>query len=119
MSDDVIKLHNKEDAEPCPFCGSDEHLAYTHIKPKSHHVSCYECMVEGPFAETIEEAVRLWNIRKPITKEKGDLIDCRMRVDDKWYGYGFKIEDNIGKIAEVMRHGIIMTYNEKKEDEGE
>lgn len=50
--------------KPCPFCGST-HWSDWHAGDKIHPwtTDCMECGASGPWADTEEEAKRLWNRR--------------------------------------------------------
>ena len=52
------------DILPCPFCGSVD----LNVKQGlSDYVRCEQCHAEGPVASYKEDAVTLWNGRKPVT----------------------------------------------------
>lgn len=49
----------------CPFCGSSEEPPFVNDAKREGRVcvTCPECAADGPLAETVEAAVRLWNRR--------------------------------------------------------
>jgi Lar family restriction alleviation protein len=58
----------KEKLKPCPFCGYRNSL-FMGGKPNAAtygelpHITCLVCCVEGPVAESVDEAIALWNKR--------------------------------------------------------
>jgi len=54
------------DIEFCPFCGVCDATVECHsgCVTTDHTVVCNNCEAEGPYAETEEEAIRLWNTRE-------------------------------------------------------
>lgn len=58
---------------PCPFCGGEAELNRTIVKGRSmYSVSCkhkWDCTIGTTFLqETKEEAIELWNTRKPMER---------------------------------------------------
>lgn len=57
--------------KPCPFCGCEK----VRVFPigKNFTVSCgnWDCVTDGPIKETIEEAIKAWNTRVPLTEARG------------------------------------------------
>lgn len=46
---------------PCPFCEYDD-VYISEIEPGRLAVDCPNCESIGPFADTVEDAARLWNV---------------------------------------------------------
>ena len=61
-------------AEPllrCPFCGGDAVTAEmynTKLKKLFPIVKCLDCECRTPMTETFEEAIAVWNTRKPMER---------------------------------------------------
>lgn len=53
MSDLIIK--------PCPFCGHAD-VEICEVEPGRIAIDCPECETIGPFADTVEAAIDMWNI---------------------------------------------------------
>lgn len=51
--------------KPCPFCQSDDVDAEFARGHKYVSSGCMNCGASGPDAETVDEAVKLWNTRSP------------------------------------------------------
>lgn len=55
--------------KPCPFCGTKADTLQLSIDVDSHGccIICYEagddCYAQGPFADTVSEAIEFWNKR--------------------------------------------------------
>lgn len=47
--------------KPCPFC-SHVDVEICEVEPGRIAIDCPECECIGPFADTVEEAVDLWNV---------------------------------------------------------
>lgn len=45
---------------PCPFCNHAD-VEYSEVEPGTYAVDCPECQCIGPFADSTEEAAKLWN----------------------------------------------------------
>ena len=50
--------------EACPHCGRVESLLVIETTSDIFHVACKSCGCRGPSGNDIEEAQKLWNIRK-------------------------------------------------------
>jgi len=52
-------------ANPCPFCGiKNDFSEIFNIKGSDEfHVICTNCSSAGPYGETEQEAIKLWNKR--------------------------------------------------------
>jgi Lar family restriction alleviation protein len=53
MSDLIIK--------PCPFCGHED-VEICEVEPGTIAIDCPECQAIGPFGDTVEAAIDMWNI---------------------------------------------------------
>ncbi len=60
---------------PCPFCGSDAHIATLHkLHATKYQVYCTCCSVRTPSSLQVEEVYQTWNARfKPVVKEEKPL----------------------------------------------
>lgn len=61
------------DMEACPFCGGRNQQ----IKPlweRYFFVACNNCRAAGPAGKTQEDAVLLWNERRPPMLTQGELF---------------------------------------------
>jgi len=45
--------------KPCPFCRSKTIIAF------DHHLICLQCGAKGPHANSMREALILWDMRVP------------------------------------------------------
>lgn len=56
-----------DELKPCPFCGSEEPVVHAVTVPMfggfKHWVTCDGCKAETAAADTMEEAVEIWNRR--------------------------------------------------------
>lgn len=53
---------------PNPWCERIEGVeASRHLVTERWHVCCDDCMIEGPWAKTYDEAVAAWNTRAVLT----------------------------------------------------
>lgn len=69
---------------PCPFCGEDEALSLHSCG--GHRVSCQICFMDGPTADTPEDALEAWNTRLEIAEVEREaciaiLEDLRPKND--------------------------------------
>ena len=55
----------------CPFCNS---FSIERIIGKYNYCHCANCGADGPVADTVEEAVRLWDAR-PREEELKNLLE--------------------------------------------
>lgn len=55
------------DAEPCPFCGSDDLGYYEYVYAQNFTVTCKACGGQGPRRSSQEEARTLWNGRTGLS----------------------------------------------------
>ena len=54
----------EEDLQPCPFCRETLGLEFEELSPDVDiYVFCTECGAKGPFGDTHEDAMLLWNRR--------------------------------------------------------
>lgn len=68
LETDRYIVYDKEEADPCPFCGKDDlYIDDLENETRKWRVICRRCGARGPAAkENRKEAVYLWNDRKQI-----------------------------------------------------
>ena len=64
-------VYDKEQADPCPFCGKDnlyieDYREGTNSWKLAYGVVCRGCGTKGPKADGKSEAVDIWNKRSPV-----------------------------------------------------
>lgn len=55
--------------KPCPFCGS------LNLNAGDHFIICFTCHSAGPFANSKEEAVLLWNHAPRVGDNNCDYLN--------------------------------------------
>lgn len=86
----------------CPFCGGTKPYIDENIKC----IACFDCEAIGPTAETVEEAIALWNAAprpEPVTtgSESTPLNDLCMAAVDKW-GAPLQVQKAVEELAELQ-----------------
>jgi predicted RNA-binding Zn-ribbon protein involved in translation (DUF1610 family) len=66
MTKRVIILEDIPDL--CPVCGSMRLIKIADVWGKEYHIKCKRCGLNGPKAEKLQEAIRLWNKQKKTQK---------------------------------------------------
>lgn len=64
-------MKNETKLLPCPFCGGEAVTAEmynTKLKKLFPIVKCLDCECRTPMTETFEEAIAVWNTRKPMER---------------------------------------------------
>lgn len=51
---------------PCPFCGGEAKVIENNCYTDIHSVMCKNCFSESDRYHTQDEAIKQWNIRKPM-----------------------------------------------------
>lgn len=72
---------------PNPWCERIEGVeASRHLVTERWHVCCDDCMIEGPWAKTYDEAVAAWNTRAtptpPIEGRDADVEQLKQALED-------------------------------------
>jgi len=50
-----------EQLKPCPACGPDTRRERRHLGVSSVQMQCMHCLMRGPAAKSLPEAVEKWN----------------------------------------------------------
>ena len=94
---------------PCPFCGSDRlYIAErNYFGRKFATVNCIECHISqtGDGFETREEAIELWNTRKPMER----IVEQLEEVSFERYGnegMGGELVVNFDDVVEIVKGGV-------------
>lgn len=71
--------------KPCPFCGGESGLGV--VRGVGFYALCAECITQGPYCWTEEEAANAWNarsvdaenarLREELEQERRNYFDCR------------------------------------------
>ena len=95
-------MKNETKLLSCPFCGGEAVTAEmynTKLKKLFPIVKCLDCECRTPMTETFEEAIAVWNTRKPMERILEKLNE-RIEHHVKLVNY----EMNMGTIVDVERH---------------
>ena len=85
----------------CPFCGGTKPYIDENIKC----IACFDCEAIGPTAETVEEAIALWNAAprpEPVTtgSESTPLNDLCTAAVNKW-GAAAQVQKAVEELSEL------------------
>ena len=84
---------------PCPFCNHED-VEIGEVEPGTIAVDCPECQCIGPFADTVDGAIVLWN--RP-TSDLRRLIRHDSLMTESVLAYEKRIEQLLADKYSLMR----------------
>ncbi len=97
MSDLIIK--------PCPFCGHED-VEICEVEPGTIAIDCPECQAIGPFADTVEAAIDLWNVPALVAEahvaERTTLLHRLSIITEQCQS----VEKRLGEMQNVELTGV-------------
>ena len=60
---------------PCPFCGGKGNIDKTIVGIEEYFIWCRGCNLEMALHKTVKQAIKAWNTRQEVTKQKDAEID--------------------------------------------
>ncbi len=107
---------------PCPFCGSDEIMAFCDPDEgrdnsgPSRRIQCAGCNIEAPFYPTEAEAVAAWNIRALAASQPAPAAYTGQAVawTDDAERWGGALNEASWKFTEVCPEKSSMLFNHCK-----
>ena len=55
---------------PCPFCGGKGNIDKTIVGIEEYFIWCRGCNLEMALHKTVKQAIKAWNTRQEVTKQK-------------------------------------------------
>lgn len=93
---------------PCPHCEDGKAVLHTNELTDKYHVTCCDCGCRTADFKHPEEAIKVWNTRKPMERikeridEKMENVDYWTKPFDKYEYYDNGFWEGMNEVAKIV-----------------